>query len=85
MAEGCYDAVTGTPVPCPPAGSTMVIPGAYPSGPMPQQMAPPNELPFPSPNIPPTSIPSAVPSPAPGYGASLNPAMTQPVKIVPNK
>lgn len=85
-AEGCYDAITGVPVPCPPAGSTMVIPGGYPTGPVPQPMTPPNELPYPSPiTIPPTSIPSAVPSAAPGFGASVNPNLTQPTRIGPNR
>jgi hypothetical protein len=85
MGEGCYDAVTGVPVPCPPPGNAMVIPGGgYPVGPMPQPMVQPsNELPYPNPNnlIP----PSAIPTPAPGFGASVNPNFGQPVKIVPNK
>jgi hypothetical protein len=86
ISEGCYDAVTGVPCPCPPPGSGMVIPGGgYPAGPMPQPMAPPNELPYPNPNIPPTSIPSAVPFPAPGFGSSMNSNVTQPVKTSPNK
>src|ERR1700728_1671342 len=54
LSEGCYDAVTGAPVPCPPPNSASVIPGGYPVGPMPQPMMPappPNELPYPNPNI----------------------------------
>lgn len=85
LSEGCYDAVTGMPVPCPPQGSTMVVPGGgYPVGPTPQQMPPsPNELPFPSPTdmIPPYSVPT----PAPGVGATVNPNTAQPVKMTPNK
>jgi hypothetical protein len=61
LQEGCYDPVTGQPVPCPPA--TSVIPG----GVTPR----PDELPFPGPAdmIPPTGVPSAPPGPAPApYG-----------------
>jgi hypothetical protein len=88
LAEGCYDAVTGVPVPCPPQGSTMVMPGGYPVGPTPQQMQPPaNELPFPTPTelIPQPGLPYAPPSPAPGLGMIVNPNTGQPVKITPIK
>ena len=88
LTEGCYDAVTGVPVPCPPQGSTMVIPGGYPIGQPPQQMQPPaNELPFPTPTelIPQQGIPYAPPTPAPGLGMNGNPNNGQPVKITPIK
>jgi hypothetical protein len=71
--EGCYDAVTGQPCPCPPA--TGVIPGgAYPL-PAPGGLGtPPNELPFPSPGdmIPRPGVPFAPPSPAPGDGMGVS-------------
>jgi hypothetical protein len=75
MMDGCYDAITGRPVPCPPP-STMVLPGgAYPT-PTPTPMSPPNELPFPAPSdmIRPQGIPYAPPTPAPGstQGAGAN-------------
>ena len=70
--EGCYDAITGQPVPCPP---TMLVPGgtipggAIPGGPAPRA----DELPFPGPAdmIPAPGVPSAPPSvaPPPGLGA----------------
>ena len=90
ISEGCYDAVTGAPVPCPPPNSTMVIPGGYPVGPMPQPMQPPlapspNVLPFPGETIPPAGIPNAQPFPAPGVGSNLNSTTAQPVKNVQNK
>lgn len=67
--EQCFDAITGMPIPCPPQGSTMVIPGgAYPSNPGMTPTAPSNELPFPGPSdmIPRPSVPFAPPSVAPG-------------------
>lgn len=66
-AEGCYDAVTGQPIPCPP--STTTIPGGtYP--PPPAGPGRPDELPFPGPTdlIPRAGVPSAPPSAAPGLG-----------------
>jgi hypothetical protein len=69
--EGCYDAITGQPVPCPPA--TGGIPGgAYPLPPTGGTL--PNELPFPSPGdmIPRPGVPFAPPSAAPGDGLGVN-------------
>jgi hypothetical protein len=78
LAEGCYDPVTGQPVPCPP-GPGMVVPG----GPVPLS-APtlPNELPppemIPRPGVP---IPSAPPAPAPAPSDGLTGNLkTAPVK-----
>ncbi len=82
MAEGCYDAITGQPVPCPP--SSTVIPGG--SYPLPSAGIPgstrPDELPFPAPSdmIPRPGVPYAPPSPAPGEGASLGPKGAIPVR-----
>lgn len=89
MMEGCYDAITGRPVPCPP--STMVLPGNPYQGPPPGIAAPsrPDELPFPAPSdmIPRPGVPYAPPMPAPGTeGASLTPkAGTTPVKAGPKQ
>jgi hypothetical protein len=65
LAEGCYDAITGQPVPCPPA-NTLIPGGGYPGAPT----SPPNELPYPSPTdmIPRPGVPYAPPTPAPGVG-----------------
>lgn len=72
-AEGCYDAITGQPVPCPPSA------GGFPGGAIPLP-APggggrrPDELPFPE-TIPPAGVPGspfAPPSAAPGTGLGLN-------------
>lgn len=73
VTEGCFDPVTGQPVPCPPAASTILLPGgtAQPG------VAPgPDELPFPSPGdmIRPPGVPYAPPTPAPGMqGAGVTP------------
>lgn len=66
---GCYDAVTGQPVPCPPAGAGTVIPGGgnpypIPGGVLPGGTYPPNELHMPGPSD--MIRPPAVPIPAPG-------------------
>jgi hypothetical protein len=62
--EGCFDAITGQPVPCPPS-ATVVPGGAYPA---PTGVIPngrPDELPMPD-LIPPAGVPMpAQPSPAP--------------------
>jgi hypothetical protein len=77
LAEGCYDAVTGQPVPCPP--SALLVPGGpypLPSGVVPGPGGSrPDELPFPAPSdmIPRPGVPFAPPSPAPGEGANLSP------------
>lgn len=85
IAEGCYDAVTGQPVPCPPVGSTMVVPGGgYPGAPNIPTAPGPDVLPFPGETIPSPSVPSAQPTPAPGYGMGAN-VNGQPVKIIPTK
>jgi hypothetical protein len=78
--EGCYDAITGQPVPCPPA--TGVIPGGSYPLPAPGGAGLPNELPFPSPSdmIPRPGVPFAPPMPAPGEGASANPKGATAVK-----
>lgn len=85
MMEGCYDAITGQPVPCPP--SSMVLPS--PTYQPPTSAGPrPDELPFPSlnDNIPRPNVPYAPPTPAPGSeGASLNPKGTTPVKATPKQ
>jgi len=63
--EGCFDPVTGRPIPCPPSDSTILIPG----GTAPPGVAPrPDELPYPSPGdmIRPPGVPFAPPQPAPG-------------------
>jgi hypothetical protein len=92
--EGCFDPVTGRPVPCPPVGSTTVIPGGsvIPGGTYPTVpgVAPrPDELPYPSPSdmIRPPGVPYAPPYPAPpgGEGASAAPKGTTPVKGTANK
>lgn len=70
---GCFDAVTGQPVPCPREGAGTVMPN--PSGPMPGPafpgVGPTTELPMPNPaNL----IPSpAVPFPAPAPGDAMLP------------
>ena len=86
-SDACYDAITGRPVPCPPPGSGVVIPGGgYPN---PPTTIRPDELPYPTPSemIPRPDVPFAPPMPAPGgEGASANPKTGgQPVKTVPNK
>jgi hypothetical protein len=68
LTEGCFDAVTGQPVPCPPV--TGLPGGALPA---PGGGTLPNELPFPTPaeTIPRPAVPFAPPSVAPpGEGAS---------------
>lgn len=75
IMEGCFDPVTGRPIPCQPDTGTILIPGgtAQPG------MAPrPDELPYPSPGemIPRPNVPYAPPFPAPGTGnegAALTP------------
>ena len=71
MMDGCFDPISGRPMPCPP--STMPIPsGGYPGAPGTR----PDELPFPAPSdmIPRPGVPYAPPMPAPGVeGASVNP------------
>jgi hypothetical protein len=78
LADGCYDSITGQPVPCPPP--TMLIPGGTYPGVVPGD----NELPFPGPAdmIPAPGVPSAPPVPAPAPFGAANPksATTTPVK-----
>ncbi len=86
---GCFDAVTGQPVPCPPeapgtllpGGSPYPIPGGLPPGAQPPRF---DELPMPGPadRIPNTAVP--VPAPA---GASLPYPVSPgvPVKVTPNR
>jgi hypothetical protein len=85
IAEGCYDAITGQPVPCPPMSGAMGVPGVYPG--LPAVPPPPpgaDVLPFPGETIPSPSVPSAQPSVAPGFG--MNSGVTgQPVRITPTK
>ena len=73
VTGGCFDPVTGRPVPCPPADSTILIPG----GTAPPGVAPrPDELPYPSPGdmIRPPGVPFAPPQPAPGMeGTGMSP------------
>ncbi|VTT99983.1 unnamed protein product [Gemmataceae bacterium] len=91
LSEGCYDAITGQPVPCPPSNSPpggMVLPA--PTYPPPAGVAPrPDELPFPAPsdNIPRPGVPFAPPSAAPGIeGAALTPkAGATPVRANPKQ
>lgn len=69
LMEGCFDPITGRPVPCPPADSAILIPG----GTVQPGLAPrPDELPYPSPGdmIPRQGVPYAPPVPAPGMGAA---------------
>jgi len=73
LMEGCFDPITGRPIPCPPADSTILIPG----GTSQPGIAPrPDELPYPSPGdmIPRPGVPYAPPAPAPGMeGAATTP------------
>ena len=73
LMEGCFDPVTGRPIPCPPTDSTILIPGGtVPPGPAPR----PDELPYPAPGdmIPRQGVPYAPPSSAPGMeGAAVPP------------
>ena len=82
--EGCFDPVTGQPLPCPP-DSSILIPG----GTAPPAVAPrPDELPYPSPGdmIPRQGVPYAPPAPAPGFGAaSITPKAGSTVKGTPTK
>lgn len=81
--EGCFDAISGQPIPCPPMG-TSVIPGVTPvPAPVPTTTPRPDELPYPSPSdmIPRPGVPFAPPSPAPGTGdAGHAPKTGVPVK-----
>jgi hypothetical protein len=90
LGDGCYDAITGQPVPCPPSspGAMMGLPA--PTYPPPAGVAPrPDELPFPAPsdNIPRPGVPFAPPMPAPGLeGAALTPkAGATPVRATPKQ
>jgi hypothetical protein len=76
---GCFDPISGRPIPCPPGDSTILIPG----GTAPPGVAPrPDELPFPSPGdmIRPPGVPFAPPTPAPGMGTSTTPKDDNKVK-----
>jgi hypothetical protein len=73
--DGCFDAATGQPCPCPPEAGGAVVPGgAFPPaipGPapvFPNGGPPSGELHMPSPSdlIRPPGVPPAVPIPAPG-------------------
>lgn len=85
VMEGCYDPITGRPVPCPPP-TTLIPGGTYPP-PSGGGFPPPNELPYPSPStIPPQNVPFAPPTPAPGSeGASATPKGSTPVKATPKQ
>jgi hypothetical protein len=78
LLDGCYDPVTGQPVPCPPP--TTLIPGGTYPGTLPRA----DELPFPGPAdmIPAPGVPSAPPQPAPAPfgGASAKPKDATAVK-----
>lgn len=78
--EGCFDPVSGRPIPCPPMDSSVVIPGGTPSpGFAPRS----DELPYPAPSdmIPRPGVPYAPPAPAPGgMGASTTPKTGTTVK-----
>ncbi len=80
---GCFDAVTGQPVPCPPE-TGMVVPGGAPY-PIPGATGPrPDELHMPAPSD--LLRPQAVPVPAPGDASLPYPASPGvPVKVTPNK
>jgi hypothetical protein len=85
LTGGCFDAVTGQPVPCPPdvPGSPYPIPGgSLPAGPAPRGV----ELPMP---LPSEQIPTpSQPYPAPAREGTLLPfpsAPGTPVKAAPNK
>jgi hypothetical protein len=83
LLDGCYDPISGQPVPCPPP--TTVIPGgSYPGGSYPGVLPRADELPFPGPAdmIPAPGVPSAPPQPAPAPfgGASANPKNATAVK-----
>ncbi|MCI0701006.1 MAG: hypothetical protein L0241_07980 [Planctomycetia bacterium] len=80
---GCFDAVTGQPVPCPPGAPATVIPGEpFPGGPFPGGPIRPDELHMPAPTerIP----PPAIPLPAPP-GDAILPPPTSPGIPVKNK
>lgn len=71
LTEGCFDAVTGQPVPCPP------MTGVLPGGTAPPPGAPRTDelLPFPAETtIPRPNVPFAPPAAAPGEGASRDKA-----------
>ncbi len=83
---GCFDAVTGQPVPCPPGSSSTLIPdGAYPPiGPIIPGGPRPAELHKPAPTD--MIRPPAIPYPAPGDALLPHPTSPgTPVKIGPNK
>lgn len=89
MMEGCFDPITGRPVPCPPPGTGVVIPGGTYQPPLTTPTRP-DELPFPSPSdmIRPPGVPFAPPYPAPGTGtegAGMTPKGGTTVKGTPNK
>jgi hypothetical protein len=68
VLDGCYDAITGQPVPCPPPGT--LVPGG--GGALPPR---PDELPVPGPAdmIPAPGVPSAPPTAAPPpFGGTSN-------------
>jgi hypothetical protein len=84
LMEGCFDPVTGRPIPCPPADSTILIPG----GTTPPGLSPrPDELPYPSPGdmIPRQGVPFAPPAAAPGGMGAANPKTDTQVKGTPAK
>ena len=89
LMDGCFDPISGQPVPCPPPGSGGVIPGGTFPPPMTTPTRP-DELPYPSPSdmIRPPGVPFAPPFPAPGSGnegAGLTPKSGTTAKGGPNK
>jgi hypothetical protein len=76
---GCFDAVTGEPIPCPPDVPTSVVPGSGRPIPAP----PPSRLdelhmPAPSGLIPPQAVPVPAPPPTLDTGSGMLPYPTQP-------
>jgi hypothetical protein len=85
-SSGCFDAVTGQPVPCPPEAPGAFAPSPYPIPGAPGQRF--DELPMPSPAdmIRPPAVPSTAPPPPPGEASlpyPISPGV--PVKAGPNK
>ncbi|MCS6865592.1 MAG: hypothetical protein RMJ56_12280 [Gemmataceae bacterium] len=76
---GCYDAVTGDPIPCPPDVPAQIVPGSGGAIPLP----PPtrgDELHMPAPSglIPPQAIPVPAPPPTLDMGSGILPYPSQP-------
>ena len=86
---GCFDAMTGQPVPCPPDVPATLVPGGSPYPypiPIPGGGLPPPTVELPMPGPADRIGPPAVPFPAPGDASLPFPiAPGVPVKVGPNK